>query len=60
MSLANVDVVREALDAYARRDLDAMRALNDPELFTVRNRRVTRICLYQETQQALEAVGVRE
>jgi ketosteroid isomerase-like protein len=130
MSRANVEVVREALDAYTRRDLDALRALSDPDLeldwsasrgwlagvyrgldealrfyagyfeafdeiviepdrfieagdsvvvpnvarqrgrdgievsarstlvFTVRNRRLTRICLYQETEQALEAVGL--
>jgi hypothetical protein len=29
-------------------------------VFTVRSRRIARICLYQETDQALKAVGLRE
>jgi ketosteroid isomerase-like protein len=29
-------------------------------VFTLRGRRITRICLYQDTQQALEAVGLTE
>ena len=29
-------------------------------VFTVRGRRITRICLYQETEQALKAVGLAE
>src|SRR6266480_3212988 len=27
-------------------------------VYTIRSRKVTRLCLYQETQQALEAVGL--
>jgi ketosteroid isomerase-like protein len=127
-----VDVVRQALDAFTRRNVAALRALNDPDLeldwsasrgwqagvyrgidaalrfyadsydifeeialepdrfidagelvvvpnvarsrgrdgievlarstlvFTVRSHKVTRICLYQETEQALEALGLTE
>jgi ketosteroid isomerase-like protein len=29
-------------------------------VFTIRNRRITHICLYQETEQALKAVGLEE
>jgi ketosteroid isomerase-like protein len=29
-------------------------------VFTIRNRKITRICLYQETEQALKAVGLAE
>jgi ketosteroid isomerase-like protein len=32
MSQENVEVVRQSLDAYARRDVAAMRKLNDPEM----------------------------
>jgi ketosteroid isomerase-like protein len=32
MSQSNVEVVRDALDAYARRDVEALRALNDPAM----------------------------
>jgi ketosteroid isomerase-like protein len=39
---------REAIEVSARSTL----------VFTVRNRKLTRICLYQETQQALKAVGL--
>jgi ketosteroid isomerase-like protein len=132
MSQENVDVVQQALDAYTRRDVEALRALGDPDMeldwsasrgwlagvyrgidealrfyadyfeafeeiviepdrfieagdsvvvpnvarqrgrdgievsarstlvFTVRSRRITHICLYQETEQALEAVGLSE
>ena len=28
-------------------------------VFTIRNRRITRICLYQETDEALKAVGLK-
>jgi ketosteroid isomerase-like protein len=131
VSEQNVDVVREALAAYARRDREALRALNDPGVevdwsrsrgwlaavyrgiedafrfydgyfevfesivleaedyvvagdsvvvpnvarsrgrhgaevtarsaivFTLRDLRVIRVCLYQETDEALEAVGLR-
>ena len=127
-----MDVVKQALDAYTRRDVEALRALGDPDMeldwsasrgwlagvyrgidealrfyagyfeafeeiviqpdrfieagdsvvvpnvarqqgrdgievsarstlvFTVRSRRITRICLYQETEQALEAAGLSE
>jgi ketosteroid isomerase-like protein len=126
----NVDVVKQALDAYGRRDVVALRALNHPDVeldwsasrgfqarvyrgidaalrfygeyfdafheivfepvsfidagesvvvpnvarqrgregiqvlarstlvFTVRSSRITRICLYQETAEALKAVGI--
>jgi ketosteroid isomerase-like protein len=132
MSQENVEVVRQALDAYTRRDVEALRAVADPYVeldwsasrgwlagvysgidetlrfyagyfeafdeiviepdrfieagdsvvvpnvarqrgrdgvevsarstlvFTVGSRRITRICLYQETKQALEAVGLPE
>ena len=131
MSQENVEVVRAALDAYTRRDFEAMRALNhsdveldwsasrglaagvyrgleevfgvyrdylgtfeeiviEPErfiesgdtvvvpntaqvrgrdgietvarsalVFELRDGRVARICLYQETREALEAAGLR-
>jgi hypothetical protein len=29
-------------------------------VFTLRNRKITHICLYQETEQALKAVGLAE
>jgi uncharacterized protein len=130
MSQANVDLVQQALDAYTRRDVEALRALADHDVeldwsasrgwladvyqgidaalrfyvgyfeafeeiviepdrfieagdsvvvpniarqrgregievsarstlvFTVRSQRITRICLYQETEEALEAVGL--
>src|SRR2546429_897764 len=32
MSQENVEITRQALDPYARRDVDVMRALNDPDL----------------------------
>jgi ketosteroid isomerase-like protein len=32
MSQGNVEVVRQSLEAYARRDVAAMRELNDPEM----------------------------
>jgi uncharacterized protein len=132
MSQENAEIVRQSLDAYSRRDVEAMRALNDPDLeldwsasvgwlagvyrgfdealrfyagyfdafdkiviepdrfieagdsvvvpnvarqwgrdgievsarstlvFTVRNRKITRIRLYQDTGQALKAVGLEE
>jgi ketosteroid isomerase-like protein len=132
MSQENVDVVRQSLDAYGRRDIEALRALNHPDLeldwsasrgfqagvyrgfddalrfyteyydafeetvieperfidagevvvvpniahqrgrdgievsarstmaFTVRNRKIIRLCLYQETAEALKAVGLTE
>jgi ketosteroid isomerase-like protein len=132
MSQENVEITRHALDAYARRDVDALRAVADPDIeldwsasvawfagvyrgfdetlrfyegyfeafeevvieadrfidvrdwvvvpnvahqkgrdgievsaratfmFTIRNRKITRICLYQETEQALKAVGLAE
>ncbi len=132
MSQENVEVVEQALDAYTRRDVEALRALADPNMeldwsasrgwladvyrgidealrfyagyfeafdeivivpdrlietgdsvvvpnvahqrgrdgvevsarstlvFTVRNRKITRICLYQETEAALNAVGLAE
>jgi ketosteroid isomerase-like protein len=130
MSQENVALVKESLDAWNRRDLEALRAVNDPDVeldwsasrgvdagtyrgieaalglykvafdvweetvvepecfieagesvvvpnvarqrgrdgivvtarstlvFTVRNRRITRLCLYQEKQEALKAVGL--
>lgn len=130
MSRQNVELVEQALDAYHRRDIEAMRALNHPDMeldwsasrgfqagvyrgfdealrfyreyfevfheitfeslsfieardsvvvpnvahqrgrdgievtarstlvFTVRDHRIARICLYQETAQALKAVGL--
>jgi ketosteroid isomerase-like protein len=132
MSQDNVEITRQAIDAYTRRDLEALRAVADPEIeldwsaslswlagiyrgleetlrfyegyfeafeaivieadrfidagesvvvpnvahqrgrdgievsarstlvFTVRNRKLIRICLYQETEQALQAVGLAE
>jgi ketosteroid isomerase-like protein len=132
VSQRNVKLVRKALDAYARRDVDALRKVAHPDVeldwsasrawlagvyrgmdeclrfyagyfeafdeiaiepdrfieagdsvvvpnvahqrgregievsarstlvFTVRNRKLIRICLYQETEQALEAVGLAE
>jgi ketosteroid isomerase-like protein len=132
MSRENVELVRQALHAYARRDVDALRALADPDVeldwsasrswlagvyrgieeslrfytgyfeafeeiviepdrlieagdsvvvpnvshqrgrdgievsarstlvFTLENHRLVRICLYQETEEALEAVGLSE
>jgi ketosteroid isomerase-like protein len=130
MSQENVEIAMRALDAYARRDLETLRALADPDIeldwsasrawlagvyrgleetlrfyndyyeafseivieaddyidagesvvipnvahqvgrdgiqvsarstfvFTVRGGKLIRICLYQETEQALEAVGL--
>jgi ketosteroid isomerase-like protein len=130
VSEQNVDVVRRSLAAYARRDREALRALNDPDVevdwsrsrgwlaavyrgiedafrfydgyfevfeslvfeaedyisvgdsvvvpnvarsrgrhgaettarsaivFTLRNGKVVRVCLYQGTEEALEAVGL--
>jgi ketosteroid isomerase-like protein len=132
MSQENVDMVGRALDAYTRRDVDALRALSHPDtvldwsasrgwladvyrgideclrfyadyfeafdeidirpdrfieagdsvvvpnvahqrgrdgievsarstlVFTVRDRKLVRICLYQDTDQALKAVGLSE
>jgi ketosteroid isomerase-like protein len=129
VSRENVEIVKQALDAYPQRDIEAMRAVADPDIvldwsasegwmagvyrgfaevdrvweglweafeeivtedryidagesvvvpdvshlrgregievsaratfvFTLRNRKITRICLYQETGQALKAVGL--
>jgi ketosteroid isomerase-like protein len=132
MSQENVEIVRQSLDAYGRRDIEALRALNHPDLeldwsasrgslagvyrgfedalrfyteyyeafqetviepyrfidageavvvpniahqrgrdgievsarsalvFTVHHRKFIRLCLYQETEQALKAVGLEE
>jgi ketosteroid isomerase-like protein len=132
MSQENVDVARRSIDAYNRRDVEALRALDHPDIeldfsasrgveagvyrgieavlrlhrtyfetfeeivikpdrfidagesvvvpnvsrsrgrggievparstfvFTVRDGEIIRICLYQELEQALEAVGLRE
>jgi len=132
MSLQNVDLVEQSIDAYHRRDVEAMRALNHPDMqldwsasrgfqagvyrgfdealrfyreyfavfdeitfeslsfieagdsvvvpnvarqrgrdgievtarsalvFTVRDHKIARICLYQETAQALKAVELAE
>jgi ketosteroid isomerase-like protein len=132
MSQENVEIVRRSLDAYSRRDIDALRALNHPGLeldwsasggslagvyrgfdealrfyteyyeafeatlvepdrfvetgdvvvvpnvahqrgrvgiavsarstlvFAVHNRQITRICLYQDENEALKAVGLEE
>jgi ketosteroid isomerase-like protein len=132
VSQENVEVVRQSLDAYARRDVEAMRALGDPDIeldwsasrgwlagvyrgfeetmrfysgyfeafeeivieatsyipvgdsvvvpnvshqrgrdgievtarsafvFTLHDRKITRIRLYQETDEALKAVGLQE
>src|ERR1039458_1532925 len=130
MSAENVEIVRQALDAYSRRDVETSRALADPDIeldwsasrgwiagvyrgfdevlrfysdyfdafeeivikpdrfieagdsvvipnishqrgrdgvevsarstlvFTIRSGRTIRICLYQETEEALQAVGL--
>jgi ketosteroid isomerase-like protein len=130
MSQENVEIARQSLDAYSRRDVEALRALNHPDMeldwsashgfqggvyrgfdaalrfyteyfetfqeivfqplsfidagesivvpniarqrgrdgievsarstlvFTLRNRKIIRLCLYQETEQALKAVGL--
>ena len=132
MSQENVEIVRQSLDAYSRRDIDALRTLNHPDLeldwsasvgslagvyrgldealrfyaeyyetfeatvikpdrfietgdlvvvpnvahqrgrdgievsarstlvFAVHNRLITRICLYQDEDEALKAVGLAE
>ena len=132
MSRENVEITRRALDAYVRRDLEALRASADPDIeldwsrsmgwladvyrglddtlrfyqgyfeafdtivieadrfidagesvvvpnvahqtgrdgvevsarstlvFTIGNHKIVRICLYQETEQALKAVGLEE
>jgi ketosteroid isomerase-like protein len=132
MSQENVEIARQAIDAYTRRDIEALRALADPNIeldwsaslgwlagvyrgfdetlrfyedyfeafeeivmepdrfidagasvvvpnvayqrgrdgievsarstlvFTVRDRKLTRVCLYQETAEALKAVGLAE
>ena len=132
MSQENVEIVRQSLDAFSQRDIDTLRALNDPDMvldwsasvgwlagvyrgfdealrfyegyfeafekvvievdrfidvgelvvvpnvshqrgrdgievsargtfvFTIRHRRITHICLYQETEQALIAVGLED
>jgi ketosteroid isomerase-like protein len=132
MSQENVELVRKSMNAFAERDVEAMRELNDPEVeldwsaslgvearvysgfdsvlrfymnffeafegivweelsfidagehvvarnmsrsrgrdgievfaratlvFTVRDRKITRICLYQEQDDALKAVGLAE
>jgi ketosteroid isomerase-like protein len=131
MSHENVEIVKQAIAAYNRRDLDAIRALNHPDVeldwsasrgleagvyqgeeevlrfyqnfleifevnfepdrfiesgdsvvvpnsaqvrgrdgietvarsalvFEIRNGRVARLCLFQETREALEAVGLSE
>jgi len=132
VSQENVEIVRQSLDAYSRRDIDALRTLNHPDLeldwsasvgslagvyrgldealrfyaeyyetfeatvikpdrfietgdlvvvpnvayqrsrdgievsarstlvFAVHNRLITRICLYQDEDEALKAVGLEE
>jgi len=132
VSQENVEIVRQSLDAFSQRDIDTLRALNDPDMvldwsasvgwlagvyrgfdealrfyegyfeafekvvievdrfidvgelvvvpnvshqrgrdgievsargtfvFTIRNRKIARICLYQETEQALKAVGLED
>jgi ketosteroid isomerase-like protein len=132
ISPENVEIVKQSLDAFARRDIDAMRALNDPDMevdwsrsggffagvyrgieaalrfyegfyqvfemdiiqpdrfidtgefvavpnvshlrgrdgievsarstlvFELRGGKIIRICLYQETAEALKAVGLEE
>ena len=132
MSRENVEITRQALDAYARRDIASLRALADPDIeldwsasrgwlagiyrgleetlrfydgyfeafeeivleaddfidagesvvvpnvahqrgrdgievsarstlvFAVRDRKLMRVCLYQETEEALKAVGLAE
>jgi ketosteroid isomerase-like protein len=86
MSQANVEVVGQALGAYSRRDVAALRALarfieagesvvvpnvahqrgrdgievsaRSTLVFTLRRGRIAHICLYQETGEALDAVGL--
>jgi ketosteroid isomerase-like protein len=132
MSKENVEIVQRSIDAYNRRDFEALRAISDPDVevdwsasrglevgvyrgvedvlrfyrnffemfdkvevvlhrfietgnsvvvpntahirgrdgietvarstfvFEIRGRRVAHICLYQETDEALEAVGLKE
>jgi len=132
MSQENVDLARQSLDAYRRRDVEALRALNHPDMeldwsaslgfqarvyrgfdaalrfyteyfeafqdivfeavsfidagesvvvpnvahqrgrdgiavqarstlvFTIHNRKIVRICLFQETEEALKAVGLEK
>jgi ketosteroid isomerase-like protein len=132
MSQENIEITRQALNAYTQRDLDTLRAVADPDIeldwsasvgwladvyrgfdetvrfyegyfeafeeivieadrfidvdesvvvpnvahqrgrdgievsargtfvFTIRNRKIARICLYQETDEALKAVGLAE
>jgi limonene-1,2-epoxide hydrolase len=68
MSQENVEIVRAAIDAFNRGDVDA--ALKDvsPEFEFDQTRAVgldrggsiVRVCLYQERQEALEAAGLSE
>jgi ketosteroid isomerase-like protein len=37
MSQENVEIVTRALDAYGRRDLELLRALNDPDVELLRS-----------------------
>jgi ketosteroid isomerase-like protein len=93
MSQENVEMARRSLVAFNRRDFEALRTLNNPDVeldwsasrgleagvyrgwegrdgieavarsalvFEVRSGRIVRLCLYQETRQALEAVGLSE
>ena len=132
MSQENLEIARQSLDAFSRRDVAALRVLHDPEVemdwsasagvearvyrgidaylrfwmsffdafeeiavspdrfidagesvvvpnvtrfrgrdgievlarstlvYTIRSRKVTRLCLYQDAQQALDAVGLSE
>jgi hypothetical protein len=76
MSDENVEIVRRSIDAYNRRDLEALRLLDDPNVevdWSVSRgveagvyqgidavQRFYRIYLYQETAQALEAVSLAE
>jgi ketosteroid isomerase-like protein len=63
-----IELAKRCLDAYSRRDIDALRALNDPEgievvtrgtfVITFHNQQVIRICLHEDTDQALGAVGL--
>ena len=48
MSKENVEIVRRSIDAYNRR------------VFEVRSDLIARMCLYQETHEALEAAGLSE
>ena len=32
MSQENVEIVRQSLDAFSQRDIDTLRALNDPDM----------------------------